>query len=130
MGEQGNPWLFPWFPGVQARFWQLQLCLPGVSRWDTSRVLLCSHLSSTFQTLLVSSAHSEGLERLAQPLSAGRGVQGSGKEHRHAAPFRMVPSQPEWLPCVTEPGCCPWSSVASPCSPSVPFGDNDATALR
>lgn len=75
-------------------------------------------------------AHSEGLERLAQPLCAGTGVQGSGKENRRATPFRMVLAQPEWLPCVTKPGCCPWSSVASPCSPSVAFGDNEATALR
>lgn len=102
---------------VQARFWQLQPCLPGVSRWETSRVLLCFHLSSAFQTLLVKPAHSAALERLAQPLCAGRGVQGSGKEHRRATPFLMVSSQPEQLPCVTEPGCCPWSSVASPCSP-------------
>lgn len=99
---------------VQTQFWQLQPCLPGVSRWETSRVLLCFHLSCAFQTLLVYPAHSEGLERLAQPLCAGRGVQGSGKKHWCATPFLMVPSQPEWLPCVTEPGCCPWSSVALP----------------
>lgn len=108
---------------VLAWFWQLQPCLPGVSRWETSRVQLCFHLFSAFQTFLVSPAHSESLERLAQPLCAGRGGPRSGKECRRAAPFRMVPSQPEWLPCVTEPGCCPWS-------PLVAFGDNDATASR
>lgn len=75
-------------------------------------------------------ARSEGLERLAQPLCAGRGVPRSGKDCRRAAPSRMVPSQPEGLPCVTKAGCCPWSSVASPCSPLVAFGDNDATASR
>lgn len=115
---------------VQAQFWHLQPCLPGVSRWETSRVLLCFHLSSAFQTLLVYPAQGlEGLERLFQPLRAGRRVHGSGKEHRQATPFLMVPSQPERLPCVTKPGCCPWSRVALPCSPLVAFGDNDGTAL-
>lgn len=112
---------------AQARFWQLQPCLPGVSRWETSRVLLCFHLSSAFQTFLVYPAHS-GEAHPAPVCWHGSSEVWQGAQA--CSPFPYVPSQPEWLPCVTEPGCCPWSGVAWPCSPLVAFGDNDATASR